>query len=87
MSSIALGLLILFYSDIRGAKEFVSKDHFVDVISGAAITYAIALFACALILWFFGRFDGVSLSIVVGQIVVLGVPGVLGASAGRLLLQ
>ncbi len=46
-----------------------------------------ALFAAALILWFFGRFDGVSLYTSLAQVIVLGVAATLGASAGRLLLQ
>ncbi|HEX7830691.1 MAG TPA: DUF2391 family protein [Thermoanaerobaculia bacterium] len=46
-----------------------------------------ALAASALILWFFGRFDGQALDVIVAEIVVLGLPATLGASAGRLLMQ
>jgi uncharacterized membrane protein len=51
------------------------------------ITYGIALISAALILWFFGRFDGEALITCLAQTVVLGVSATLGASAGRLLLQ
>ncbi len=48
---------------------------------------AIALGSSALILWFFGSFEGVPLFTALGQTVALGVAATLGASAGRLLLQ
>ena len=85
--SIVLGSLILHYSEFRGAQQFVRKDGLSTIVLGSVVTYAVALFASALILWFFGRFDGVSLYTALAQIVVLGVAATLGASAGRLLLQ
>ncbi|HEV7905491.1 MAG TPA: TIGR02587 family membrane protein [Pyrinomonadaceae bacterium] len=85
--SIVLGSLILHYSEFRGAQQFVRKDGLSTIVLGSVITYAVALFASALILWFFGRFDGVSLYTALAQILVLAVAATLGASAGRLLLQ
>ena len=58
-----------------------------DIVVGSVISYAIAIVASAALLWFFGRFDGVSLEIAVRQITVLALPASIGASAGRLLLQ
>jgi uncharacterized membrane protein len=51
------------------------------------VTYAIALSSSALILWFFGRFDDVTMFTALAQTVALGLAATLGASAGRLLLQ
>jgi putative integral membrane protein (TIGR02587 family) len=85
--SLLLGSLILHYSEFRGAQQFVRTDGLSAVVLGSVITYAVALFASALILWFFGRFDGVSLYTALAQTVVLGAAATLGASAGRLLLQ
>jgi putative integral membrane protein (TIGR02587 family) len=85
--SLLLGALILHYSEFRGAQQFVRTQGLIPAVFGSIITYAVALFASALILWFFGRFDGVSLYTSLAQIVVLGVAATLGASAGRLLLQ
>lgn len=86
--SLLVGSLILHYSEFTGAREFVhTAGGFGAVVIGSVITYAVALSAAALILWFFGRFDGVSLYTALAQIVVLGVAATLGASAGRLLLQ
>ncbi len=85
--SIALGAAILFGIGFRGADRHVLAESRRDVVGGAVITYAIALAASAVGLTFFGRFDGQTVSACVAQIVVLGLPATLGASAGRLLLQ
>ncbi len=85
--SIALGALILFYSDFTGARRFAQTGGVIAVIIGTVITYSIALIVSAGILWFFGRFDGMSLIICLAETVVLGLAATLGASAGRLLLQ
>lgn len=82
-----MGLLILHYSEFKGAQKFVHTDGPNAILLGTVITYAIALATSALILWFFGRFDGVTLYLALAQTVVLGVAATLGASAGRLLLQ
>ena len=85
--SLLLGGLILYQLDFTGARRFTRRGHLRDVLAGTVITYALALVSGALVLWFFGRFDGNSLSICVAQVVVLGFAGTLGASAGRLLIQ
>lgn len=85
--SMALGALILFYSNFIGANKYTRSRSIFTIISGTIITYAVALVASAAILWVFGRFDGVALITVVAQTVVLALPATLGASAGRLLLQ
>lgn len=87
LATMALGALILFYSDFRGARRSVRTDGFGSVLRGGVITYAVGLVTSAAILWLFGRFDGVGTAAVVGQSVALGVASTLGASAGRLLLQ
>jgi putative integral membrane protein (TIGR02587 family) len=85
--SLLLGALILHYSEFTGAREFVRADGLGAVVVGSVLTYAVALTTSALILWFFGRFDGVTLYTALAQVIVLGVAATLGASAGRLLLQ
>ena len=88
--SLVLGGIILFYSDFTGSKPLRSgselKAGLGTVLSLSVISYAVALAASAFILWFFGRFDGVSLATGIAQTVTLGVASALGASAGRLLL-
>jgi putative integral membrane protein (TIGR02587 family) len=85
--SMALGALILYYSEFAGSEKHVRFDRHHDVLVGTVVTYAVALAASAAILLFFGRFDGQALATCVAQTVVLGVAATLGASAGRLLLQ
>ncbi len=85
--SLLMGSLILHYSEFKGAQEFVHRDGPSAILIGTVITYSIALATSAMTLWFFGRFDGVSVYIALAQTVTLGVAATLGASAGRLLLQ
>lgn len=85
--SLALAALVLYYSEFAGSRQHVRFDRHHDVLVGSVITYAVALVASGLILWFFGRFDGHTPILCLAQAVVLGVPATLGASAGRLLLQ
>lgn len=85
--SIALGALILFFSDFAGSKRFRVNHGYWSILVASIITYATALAASAIILWFFGRFDGLAPATCVAATVVLGVAATLGASAGRLLLQ
>lgn len=85
--SIAMGIVILFYSEFPGARDLPEKGRYRAIATRSVATYSVALLASAAILWFFGRFDGVSLIIGLSETVVLGVATTLGASAGRLLLQ
>lgn len=85
--SILMGALILFYIDFNGSQRFSKSRGIKNVVFGAVITYAIALFASAAILWFYGRFDGIAPTICLSETIVLGLSATLGASAGRLLLQ
>lgn len=85
--SLALGAMILYFSEFRGTEQFVQVDTIFSIASGVVMTYTIALLVSALALWFFGRFDSASVLMCLNQTIVLGVAATLGASAGRLLLQ
>lgn len=85
--SLLLGALVLNFSDFRGASPITSGDTWRSKLSDVAITYAIALLAAAVLLWFFNRFDGLGLATALSATIVLGAAATLGASAGRLLLQ
>jgi putative integral membrane protein (TIGR02587 family) len=85
--SLLLGGIILYQIDFTGARCFMHKSLPRRMLLGPLITYALALASSALVLWFFGRFDGNGVSVCVAQVVVLGFAGTLGASAGRLLIQ
>lgn len=85
--SILIGSLILQFSGFHGANRYVASDTVTQAARGIVTTYAVALAVSALSLWFFGKLDGEPFSQCLAQTIVLGLPAVLGASAGRLLLQ
>lgn len=87
LSSLVLAATLLYFSNFRGSTRFAGTRGVFGVVHGTAITYAAGLVASAALLWFFGRFDGHSLTLNVAQCVVLGMTGTLGAAAGRLLLR
>lgn len=84
--SILTASIILYFSNFARSDSVLHRDSPSGFIVGSSITYAVAVIASALILWFFGRFAGASLEMVVSQTVVLGFPATLGSSAGRLLI-
>lgn len=86
--SIGMGGGVLYYINFTGTERLVMKDnHHSKAIAGTVIMYAIALASSAFMLWFFGRFSGLSIDGIIAETVVLGFPAALGASAGRLLIQ
>jgi putative integral membrane protein (TIGR02587 family) len=86
IASVVLAALVLFFTEFRGSGHLTGARAPRSVIEGCVITYAVALVASAVILWFFGRFEDASVRVIVGETVVLGFAATLGASAGRLLL-
>ena len=86
-ASLALAATLLYFSNFTGSARFAGTLGAFGVIHGTAITYAAGFIVSAALLWFFGRFDGHSLTLNVGQCVVLGLAATLGAAAGRLLLR
>ena len=82
--SLLLSGIILFFTDFVGATN--SRNDVKRVALEIIISYSSALLVSFFLLWFFGRVVGYSISIIVAEIVVLAVPGSLGASAGRLLI-
>ncbi|MEP0547396.1 MAG: TIGR02587 family membrane protein [Rhodothermales bacterium] len=84
--SLGFALGMVRYAGFRGAGRLEDDPLAGHPLWGSVVTYAAALAASAAMLWAFGRFDGAGWSEVVRQIVVLGLPAVLGAAAGRLLL-
>ncbi|HYC62947.1 MAG TPA: TIGR02587 family membrane protein [Thermoanaerobaculia bacterium] len=84
VASLVIGGIVLYFSNFRRSRRV---EGWLDVIRGTTATYAVALIASAIILWFFGRFTGVAPEIAIRQVVVLAFPATIGASAGRLLLS
>ena len=85
--SLTVGGGILFYSNFVGTTRRRHRVGWLDAVRGSVTTYGVALLASALFLWYFGHFAGEGTASIAAQLVVLGFPAVLGASAGKLLLQ
>jgi putative integral membrane protein (TIGR02587 family) len=87
LASILLSIIIVYFSDFKGTEKQPAKDFLFWLTFDTCVSYLVALAASALILWFFGRFAGVSFWTGFSQVIVLGVLSSLGASAGRLLIR
>jgi len=86
-ATLAMTFAIVFYADFRGGRSFEGGDSPLDhPISETLAAYAVSLLVSLLLLWAFGRTDGVSASAIVGQTVMLAVVASFGAAAGRLLV-
>jgi len=85
--SLLVCALVLNFSGFSGSDRHVRRDAGFWGGYGVVSSYAVALVAAALMLWFFGRFQGQSAPAILAQTVVLALPAVLGSSAGRLLIQ
>lgn len=85
--SLILSITVIYFSDFRGSAREKPKNMVYQVLFDACLSYLITLASSAFILWFFGRFDNVSLQIAFAQCVVLGVIASLGASAGTLSIK
>ena len=85
--SLLLGMLVVSFSDFKGTNPKMSRYMAYNIIYDTCISYLIALVASAFTLWFFGRFDNMSLWNIFAQCITLGVISSLGASAGRLLIK
>ncbi len=84
--SFGIGAVILHYSEFRGTPPFAQAG-WVAAMRGTVVTYGVALLVSAMALWLFGRFDEGAVQTWAAQVVVLGFPTMLGAAAGKLLLQ
>lgn len=85
--SILMCMLILYYANSEDSGKKSPSPNFYKIIGHTSICYLIALGTSALLLWFFGRLDGVSFWTGFSQCIALGVLSSLGSSAGRLLIN
>jgi len=83
--SVLLAVVTIFFSDFRGSVD--GDRDFLKMVSHTVTVYLISLLVAFVFLWFYGNTNGFSAQIIISQVIVLGIPGILGASAGRLLLR
>lgn len=82
--SLILGGIIIYFSEFKGSPK--ERPGVFKMLLDLAVMYSIALIVSFGFLWFFGRVQDYGLEIVIAQLVVLGIPAALGASAGRFLI-
>jgi putative integral membrane protein (TIGR02587 family) len=87
LASLALAAMILRFADFVGSGPHAHGESWGELALHTTTTYAVALVVSAAMAYFFGHLDDVSMDAGLARVVVLAVPGALGASAGRLLLQ
>lgn len=85
--SLTMSIVIVYFSNFRGTSPERPDNFIYELTFETSICYLIALGVAAFLLWFFDRFEGISLWVVVAQCVALGVLTSLGSSAGRLLIK
>lgn len=83
--SLFLSAVVLYFSDFRGSVKG-STDMEVMALH-ILLTYIVALLVSVILLWFFGRLNGLGFHVILSQTIVLAVPAIMGASAGRLLIK
>lgn len=83
--SILVSGIILFFSDFKGTGSLEGGRR--AMMLHLIISYLCALAVSILMLWFFDRIGGYGYKVIIAEIIVLGIPASLGASAGRLLIQ
>ena len=80
-------LAIVFYADFPGGRSTTPGDSPLDhPLTETIAAYVVSLGVALVLLWAFGRTDGASLRVIVGQTVMLGLVASFGAAAGRLLI-
>lgn len=85
--SLALMHAIVYALSFSGSEHPHPSEGFWSVFARFTLAgYAAVLLTAAYVLWTFGRFDGLSLADGIGMVVVLGLPGAIGAGVARLVL-
>lgn len=86
-ATLAMTFAIVFYADFRGGRPLEIGDSPLDrPLTETLAAYAVSLVISLLLLWAFGRTDGVAVPAIIGQMIMLGVVASFGAAAGRLLV-
>jgi putative integral membrane protein (TIGR02587 family) len=89
---ILIGSLVMMHAfvyavDFQGETELTSLRHQAsEFLRLTLAAYALTLLLCLYVLWTFGRTDGLDFAEVMIEVVVLALPGALGAAAARLIL-
>lgn len=85
--SILIGTVVLCFAEFRGSQSHLPRREWPWITREIVTAYAAALTASGLIIYFFGSFPAATPFQFAAGMIVVAFPSMLGASAGRLLLQ
>lgn len=85
VTGLLLSIVITYFSDFIGSRK--EEIGIFEMILHTLIGFMAAIGSSFFLLWFFGRVNGFGLEVIVAQVIVLSIPGIIGASAGRLLIK
>lgn len=85
--SLALGALIMVFSDLLESRERPQHSALLRYTFGSTLSYAVAFLSSAVILYLYGRFDGMALPSCVAMTVVVSVAANMGAAAGKIVIR
>lgn len=83
--AILLSIVITYFSDFTGSRK--NKLSFSEMILHTLIGFLAAIISSFFLLWFFGRIEGYGHQMIIAQMIILAIPAIIGASAGRLLIK
>lgn len=83
--ALLLSVIITYFSDFIGSRK--EEIGFSEMLLHTLVGFLAALMSSFFLLWFFGRITGNGHEIIIAQVIVLSIPGIIGASAGRLLIK
>ena len=85
--SLALGALIMVFSDLLEDQSDKRHPNWLRFLFGSSVSYSVAFLCSAIILYLFGRFDGMAAQPCLAMTVVLTVAASMGAAAGKILIR
>jgi putative integral membrane protein (TIGR02587 family) len=85
--ALALTSTVLFFSDFVRSEPYNQERTALLFAQTATMVYTEAFLVAFALLWFFQRFEGQNLYMMIAQTLVLSMPAALGAAAGRLLIR
>lgn len=85
VAALLLSVVITYFSDFTGSRK--EEIGFYEMILHTLIGFLAAIVSSFFLLWFFGRIEGNGHEIIIAQVIILAIPAIIGASAGRLIIK
>jgi putative integral membrane protein (TIGR02587 family) len=86
-ATLLLTLALVFYADFGGRRAHRNDGVLDHPLSETVTSYALSVGVALLLLWAFGRTDGVGLGAIIGMTVMLAAVASVGAAIARMLVS